>query len=326
MLKVSNLTQHFPISGGILGRTVAHLRAVDGVSFEVGPGETLGLVGESGCGKTTLGKSVIRLYDPTSGSISFEGKDITRLSQSALRPLRKSFQMVFQDPAESLNQRLAVGQLLEEPFVIHDMGTPTQRREWVRELLGKVGLPATAADRYPFEFSGGQRQRIGLARAIALRPKLIVLDEPVSALDVSVQSQILNLLMDLQQELGLSYLFISHDLSVIRHICDRIAVMYLGKIVETGPTARVYERPTHPYTRALLSAIPQLPGAPKRPRILIEGDIPSPIDPPPGCAFGQRTRCVNHEASKTCDLALSQIATGHSVAACPCALKAASGS
>lgn len=245
------------VRSGIFLRQAGWVKAVDDVSFNIYPGETLGLVGESGCGKSTIGKSIVRLLKPTGGSIRFNGNNIARLSQRKMRPLRPHIQMVFQDPAESLNQRQSIGQIVAEPFVIHRMGTPAARREWVRGLLDRVGLPDSAIDRFPFEFSGGQRQRIGIARALTLNPSLIILDEPVSALDVSVQSQVLNLLLELQEERKLSYLFIAHDLAVVKHISDRVAVMYLGKIVEMSDAETIYQSPKHAYTKALLDAIPE---------------------------------------------------------------------
>ena len=320
LLSVSQLRVHFPVRGGVMLRQTGSVRAVDGVSFDIAPGETLGLVGESGCGKSTLGKAVVRLLQPTSGSIHFGNIEISRLRQRALRPLRRDFQMIFQDPAESLDPRMSVRSIIEEPLVIHGIGTRTDRTRMVNELLDRVGLPVTAGDRYPFEFSGGQRQRIGIARALALKPKLIVCDEPVSALDVSIQSQILNLLVELQRDFGLSYLFIAHDLSVVKHVSDRVAVMYLGKIVELAAAETIYRDPRHAYTRALLSAIPSTDPAARREKILLEGDVPSPIDPPAGSAFGHRIRHPRYEESVGMDLALAEIAPDHYVAADPCCL------
>ena len=323
LLSVSQLRVHFPVRAGILLRQSGALRAVDGVSFDIAAGETLGLVGESGCGKSTLAKAVVRLLQPTSGTIHFGQSDITRSSQRALRPLRRDFQMIFQDPAESLDPRMSVRSILEEPFIIHGLGSRPERILWVNELLDRVGLPASAADHYSFEFSGGQRQRIGIARALALKPKLIVCDEPVSALDVSIQSQILNLLVDLQRDFGLSYLFIAHDLSVVKHISDRVAVMYLGKIVESASSETIYRDPRHAYTQALLSAIPSPNPLTKRPKILLDGDVPSPIDPPAGSAFGHRMNHPRYKETLGMDLALREIAPGHHVAADPCCLAAA---
>ncbi len=290
LLRVENLKQHFVSGKGVFkkGYTV---HAVDGVSFSVKQGETLGLVGESGCGKSSLGRSLLKLYSPTEGQIFFAGQDITHLSHKAMRPLRQQMQVIFQDPTESLNPRHTVAMILREPFVIHNIGTEQQRDQWVDELLIKVGLSPQAAQRYPHEFSGGQKQRIGIARAIALEPKLVVCDESVSALDVSVQAQILNLLLELQQQMGLTLVFIAHDLSVVRHISDTIAVMYLGKIVEYGPAQQVYLQPKHPYTQALLSAIPITHPKFRRQqseRIILSGDVPSPINPPAGCRFASR--------------------------------------
>ncbi|MBE7493756.1 MAG: ATP-binding cassette domain-containing protein [Verrucomicrobiaceae bacterium] len=318
LLTVKNLKMHFPVRGGVFYTTKATCKAVDGVSFELKAGETLGLVGESGCGKSTVAKSVVRLLRPTEGSIEFNGHDISRQSQGALRTIRREMQMVFQDPAESLNPRHTIGQILEEPFIIQKMGTRAERGEWAAELLKRVGLSADAAHRYPFEFSGGQRQRIGIARALTLKPKLIVCDEPVSALDVSVQAQVLNLLLELQRDFGLAYLFIAHDLSVVQHMSDRVAVMYLGKIVEIAPAAELYKNPRHAYTKALLDAIPVADPAKRRERQLLKGDVPSPINPPAGCAFGHRMRHPRWEESTKMALGLREVAPGHLVQPCPC--------
>jgi oligopeptide/dipeptide ABC transporter ATP-binding protein len=294
LLELRELRTHFPVRGGVLLRARGTNKAVDGVSITLAKGETLGLVGESGCGKSTLGKTVVRLLTPTSGAILFEGQDIATLSWRRLKPLRRELQMVFQDPAESLNSRHAVRDLLEEPMLIHGIGDARTRRARVLELLELVGLPASAAERFPFEFSGGQRQRISIARSIALGPKLLVCDEPVSALDVSIQSQILNLLLDLQQALGLAYLFIAHDLAVVHHVSDQIAVMYLGRIMEYADADSLIAQPRHPYTRALIAAIPVPDPSRHRERLVLSGDVPSPIDPPSGCAF--HTRCPHAEA------------------------------
>lgn len=323
MLKTEDLRVHYPVRSGLLLRQTGAVKAVDGVSLELGVGETLGLVGESGCGKSTLGKALVRLLNPTSGRILFEGRDITHLSQGRIRPLRRDFQMIFQDPAESLDARMNVRSIVEEPFQIHGMGSREERKKWVNELLDTVGLTANSAERYPFEFSGGQRQRIGIARALALKPKWIVCDEPVSALDVSVQSQILNLLVDLQKEFQLSYLFIAHDLSVVKHVSDRVAVMYLGKIVELADSETIYRRPKHAYTKALLSAVPVPDPKIKREKILLEGDVPSPINPPAGSAFGHRMNHPRYEETVGMDLSLREIEAGHWVAADPTCLEEA---
>jgi peptide/nickel transport system ATP-binding protein len=289
ILEVRGLKMYFPVKGGVFLTAKAQCKAVDGVSITIRSGETLGLVGESGCGKSTLGKCIVRLNEPTAGEILFEGADLAKLNRKQMKPHRRHIQMIFQDPADSLNARHSVGNILEEPFIIHGIGDETSRRKSVAELLRIVGLPVNSAERFPFEFSGGQRQRIGIARAIALNPRLVVCDEPVSALDVSIQSQVLNLLLDLQRELKLSYLFIAHDLAVVKHISDRIAVMYLGNIVEFASAEEIYRNPKHPYTRALISAIPVADPRKRRKRIVLQGDVPSPINPPSGCPF--HTRC-----------------------------------
>lgn len=320
LLSVHDLRVHFPVRGGVLYRQTGAVKAVDGVSLMVKPGETLGLVGESGCGKSTLGKAIVRLLKPTEGSIHFQGRDLSHLGQGSLRPLRRDFQMIFQDPSESLDPRMNVRSIIEEPYVVQGMGSKAERRKWVDEMLERVGLPAASAERYPFEFSGGQRQRIGIARALALKPKLIVCDEPVSALDVSVQAQILNLLVELQKDFGLSYLFIAHNLSVVKHISDRVAVMYLGKIVEIADAEVIYRDPKHAYTKALLAAIPSPDPTVQRAKVLLEGDVPSPIDPPKGSAFGHRINHPRYEETIGMDLSLKEISPDHWVANDPCCL------
>lgn len=289
ILRVRNLKKWFPIKRGILQLTVGHVKAVDGVSFDIYEGETLGLVGESGCGKTTLSRTVLRLLEPTEGSIEFNGEDMTKIRGPKLRALRKNIQIVFQDPFGSLHPKMKIGKIIEEPLIITKYGNKEKRLERVKELIQKVGLKEEHLNRYPHEFSGGQRQRIVIARALATNPKLLICDEPVSALDVSVRAQILNLLEELQQDLKLTYLFISHDLSVVEHICSRIAVMYLGQIVELGTREQLFNNPLHPYTQALLSSIPLVNSSIKREKITLEGDIPSPAKPPAGCRF--HTRC-----------------------------------
>ncbi|WP_175987980.1 ABC transporter ATP-binding protein [Bacillus sp. Marseille-Q1617] len=289
LLKVENLKKHFPITGGILGRPVSSVKAVDGVSFTVNKGETLGIVGESGCGKSTTGRMLMRLIDPSEGRVTFEDRELTNLSNSEMRKIRREIQMVFQDPYASLNPRHTVEKILEEPLKVHGMGSAKERKKRVHELLNIVGLSSYHAKRYPHQFSGGQRQRIGIARALMTKPKLIIADEPVSALDVSIQSQVLNLMQDLQKEFELTYIFIAHDLGVVRHISDRVGVMYLGKMVELSDSETLYEKPLHPYTQALLSAVPIPDPDFKRETQLLQGDIPSPSNPPSGCTF--HTRC-----------------------------------
>jgi len=318
LLRVEDLKVYFPIKSGlVIDRHVGDVKAVDGVTFDITKGETLGLVGESGCGKTTVGRTILRLYDPTEGRIIFEGNDIARLAQREMRKLRGRMQMVFQDPYSSLNPRQNVGNLIAEPLKIHGIASGDNARRRAEELLDIVGLPKASTARYPHEFSGGQRQRIGLARALALNPDLIVADEPVSALDVSIQAQMVNLLEELQEEFDLTYLFIAHDLAVVRHISDRIAVMYLGRIVEVASADELYASPRHPYTIALLSAVP-IPDPEiesSRERILLKGDLPSPANPPPGCRF--HTRCPFRQPER-CDTEVPELrllSDGH-LAAC----------
>ncbi|MBU3738584.1 MAG: ABC transporter ATP-binding protein [Rhodoferax sp.] len=315
LVRVRGLKMHFPIFAGLLKRRVGAVKAVDGVSFDIAAGETLGLVGESGCGKSTCGRALLRLYEPTAGQVLIDGQDITSVDAEALRKLRPSMQMVFQDPQASLNPRMTVAAIIGEPLVEHSVFSKDERRERIYELLDQVGLNRNFANRYPHEFSGGQRQRIGIARALALNPKFIVCDEPIAALDVSIQAQVVNLLEGLQARLGLTYLFISHDLSMVRHIANRVAVMYLGRIVELADRDALYEEPLHPYAQALLSAVPE--PDPKleavRRRIVLTGDVPSPAHPPKGCAFC--TRCPKvmprcHEVAP----ALSEVAPGRLVA------------
>jgi oligopeptide/dipeptide ABC transporter ATP-binding protein len=308
LVGVRGLIKHFPVEG-----SDDVVRAVDGVSFDIFAGETLGLVGESGCGKSTVGRCLLRLIEPTSGTVSFSGRDILSLGKKELREIRREMQIIFQDPYASLNPRMKIGDVVGEPLVIHKMGTKTERRERVAGLLQRVGLDPDYMNRYAHEFSGGQRQRIGVARTLALNPRLIVADEPVSALDVSVQAQVVNLLQELQQEFKLTYLFISHGLAVVEHISTRVAVMYLGRIVEIAGAAELYARPLHPYTQALLSAIPVPDPKQKRKRVVLQGDVPTPINPPSGCRF--RTRCpIAIEACAQIDPELREIWPGHQVA------------
>ncbi len=308
LVRVRALVKHFPVEG-----SDDVVRAVDGVTFEILRGETLGLVGESGCGKSTVGRCLLRLIEPTRGEVLFEGRDVLKLGKAGLRELRREMQIIFQDPYASLNPRMTVLATVSEPLKIHGLGNKTERRERVAELLRKVGLDPDYMNRYPHEFSGGQRQRIGIARALALNPKLIVADEPVSALDVSVQAQVVNLLQDLQEEFGLTYLFISHGLAVVEHISTRVAVMYLGRIVEVASAATLYAQPLHPYTQALLSAIPIPDPKRKRERIILSGDVPTPINPPSGCRFRTRCPAAIDECAKI-DPDLREITPGHMVA------------
>ena len=325
LLSVENMKMYFPVTSGLfLQRKVADVKAVDGLTFDVKRGETLGLVGEAGCGKSTTGRAILQLHRPTEGKVNFDGTELTEIKGADLRRFRRRMQMIFQDPFSSLNPRMSVAQIISEPLAIHGLYKGAERKERLDYILEAVGLNPTFAKRYPHEFSGGQRQRIGIGRALAVEPDFIVCDEPVSALDVSIQAQVINLLEDLQGEFGLTYLFIAHDLSVVKHISDRIAVMYLGHIVELAESNELYNNPVHAYTRALLSAIP-IPD-PRiertRERIILEGDVPSPLNPPKGCVF--RTRCTKGGGCKCSDTVpvLTEVSTGHYVANCECCMAA----
>ncbi|NTU77824.1 MAG: dipeptide ABC transporter ATP-binding protein [Chloroflexales bacterium] len=310
LIEVDNLVKYFPIKGGLLRRTIAQVKAVDGVSFAVRRGETLGLVGESGCGKTTTGRTILRLEQPTGGKVIFDGKDVFAAPSSQLKALRRDMQIIFQDPYSSLDPRVTIGESIAEGLVIHNLGSPKERVAKVRQMLAKVGLHPSHMQRFPHEFSGGQRQRIGIARALVMEPKLIVCDEPVSALDVSIQSQVLNLLRRLQGEFGLTYLFIAHNLSVVEHISDRVGVMYLGKLVELADREDLFRDPKHPYTRALISAIPIPDPTIRRERIILQGDVPSPVNPPSGCRF--HPRCwLARDICRQVDPPFEEKASGH---------------
>ena len=313
ILEIKGLKKHFPIKTGFFNKVTGHVRAVDGVDFQVMPGETLGIVGESGCGKSTTGRTILRLLDPSAGEVLFNGKDLAKLSKEEMRQMRKDIQMVFQDPYASLNPRKTIRQILLEPLKVHGIGSSRgERMKRVEEIIEVVGLRKEHLDRHPHDFSGGQRQRIGIARALILKPKVIIADEPVSALDVSIQSQVLNLLKDLKKEFNLTLIFISHDLSVVRHLCDRIAVMYLGRVVEIADKKQLFTNPSHPYTSALLSAVPIANPKAKRTRVILKGDLPSPANPPSGCTF--HPRCpVAKESCKTKIPILQDIDSGHHV-------------
>jgi oligopeptide/dipeptide ABC transporter ATP-binding protein len=312
VLEVTNLKKHFPVKKGVLRRTVGQVYAVDDVTFQIGEGETLGMVGESGCGKSTVARTVLRLIEPTDGSIRLDGHDVTRLGKRDMRPYRRQMQIIFQDPFSSLNPRMSAGDIVGEPLQVHDIAHGKEKQKLVGEIFDQVGLRRSQMSAFPHEFSGGQRQRISIARALSLNPKLIVADEPVSALDVSIQAQVINLMMDLQREKRLSYLFIAHDLAVVEHISHRIAVMYLGKIVEYADKKTLFTNPQHPYTEALLSAVPVPNPKLKRAKRLLQGDVPSPINPPPGCAF--HTRCPYAEARCKVEMPkLVEISPGHGV-------------
>jgi len=313
LLKVNGLKKYFPIRGGIFSKIIGYVQAVDGVNFYIKKGETLALVGESGCGKTTTGRLILRLLEPTAGEVEFEGKNIYKLSKEAIRVARRDMQIIFQDPFASLNTRMTIGDIIEEPLIIHKIAKMKERQNRVANLLKTVGIEPCYKTRYPHEFSGGQRQRIGIARALALNPKFIVCDEPVSALDVSIQAQVINLLEDLREKFELTYLFIAHDLSVVKHISNRVAVMYLGKIIELTETEELYHNPLHPYTKALLSAVPIPDPNLKRKRIALEGDVPSPINPPSGCYFRTRCKYVKSICSKK-EPPLIEIAKEHYIA------------
>ena len=313
ILEIKGLKKHFPIKTGFFNKVTGHVRAVDGVDFQVMPGETLGIVGESGCGKSTTGRTILRLLDPSAGEVLFNGKDLAKLSKEEMRRMRKDIQMVFQDPYASLNPRKTIRQILLEPLKVHGIGSSRgERMKRVEEIIEVVGLRKEHLDRHPHDFSGGQRQRIGIARALILKPKVIIADEPVSALDVSIQSQVLNLLKDLKKEFNLTLIFISHDLSVVRHLCDRIAVMYLGRVVEIADKKQLFTNPSHPYTRALLSAVPIANPKAKRERVILKGDLPSPANPPSGCTFHPRCPVAN-ERCKTNIPILQDIDSGHHV-------------
>jgi oligopeptide transport system ATP-binding protein len=314
LLRAENIVKRFPVHGGLFSTEIASVKAVQGVSFDIKKGETLGLVGESGCGKSTLGRCLIRLIEPTSGKIFFKNQDITNISGDHLRDLRKKMQIIFQDPYASLNPRMTIGAILEEPLIIHNLfSSEKERKDRVKELISLVGLRNEHLTRYPHEFSGGQRQRVGIARALAVNPELIICDEPVSALDVSIQAQVINLLMELQQKLGLTYVFIAHDLKVVEHVSHRVAVMYLGRIVEMAESDELYKNPQHPYTKALLSAIPVPDPKPRPERIILTGDVPSPMNPPPGCHFHPRCPIASEECKKI-DPQLRVITGGHTAA------------